>query len=540
MRFRGSPTIDLRAGYWILDASILDAEVYDFAAENEWSEMKLNFKQKVFLTLLLNSLVIAISMLLIAGYYAARNFEEYVTRVEAKKLAELVDLLGQEYQKNGSWNPLLDNLGHWLAAVGIRPGPPPGADGMPARPVFPPPLPPAQDHREVPQKSGVEKTPSARQGSGDSRPPFQAKPPRFALFDSERRPLGGAEPPTAGGYQLMPIQVEDRVVGWLGVREHRGPPHPLDVEFLRHQAQTFYTVGGVALVLAILVTWSLSRHLLAPVKALAQGTRALTSRRFETRVEVQSQDELGQLASDFNDMAQALERYEQLRRQWMADISHELRTPLAVLRGEIEAMLDGVRDLRRDGLESLHFEVLHLNRIVEDLHDLSLIESGSFHAALTAVAPLEVLEETLKFFQTRFEQRGITIESDDSGAGEVSILGDADRLKQLFSNLLENTLRYATAPGLLLVWHETADGRLRIHFEDSGPGVPPDSLDRLFDRLYRVDKARSRAEGGSGLGLAICRSIVESFGGRIEASNGARGGLRISMEFPVASGEQVR
>jgi two-component system sensor histidine kinase BaeS len=329
--------------------------------------------------------------------------------------------------------------------------------------------------------------------------------------------------------------VDGQVMGWLGMRRHERPTHPLDVEFLRLQSQTFYSIGGVALLLAVLVTFVLSRHLLAPVKELAEGTRALTSRRFETRIEIRSRDELGQLAADFNTMAQAMQRYEQTHRQWMADISHELRTPLAILRGEIEAMQDGVREISREALESLHFEVLHVGRIVHDLHDLSLIESPTFDAEQTAVNPLEVLEETLRSFHTRFEQSGIRIESAGRDMRPVAIMADSGRLTQLFSNLLENTLRYAHAPGVLRIFQELTPGRLFLHFEDSGPGVPEESLGRLFDRLYRVDQARSRAQGGSGLGLAICRSIVEGVGGRIEASHAPSGGLRITISFPVLS-----
>ena len=235
-------------------------------------------------------------------------------------------------------------------------------------------------------------------------------------------------------------------------------------------------------------------------------------------------------------MAQALERYEQMRRQWMADISHELRTPLAILRGEIEAMQDGVREITPEALESLHFEVLHVNRIVHDLHDLSLIESQAFPAELAVVNPLEVLDETLRSFSPRFEQRGIRIEADGGAPGQVTIMADADRLKQLFANLMENALRYVHTPGVLKIFPELKDGRLFLVFEDSGPGVPEESLKRLFDRLYRVDKARSRAQGGSGLGLAICKSIVEYLGGEIKASNAPAGGLRITITFPVLSG----
>lgn len=500
--------------------------------------MKLSFKHKVFLTLLLNSLAILVCMLLIAAYYAARNFEEYVNKVEMKKISELADLLSEQYRQHQSWGPLLDDMGRWLEMVGSRPGTPPGRD----RAASPPPPPalllpeprllrkPLNDANRVHEEKILpERAPI--------QPSFE-RPPPIALFDAAKAPLGDSMVGSIEDYRLTPIRMGDQLVGWLGTREHKHPAHPLDIEFLNLQAQTFYAIGGVALLLAVFVTWVLSRHLLAPVKELAEGTRALTSRRFETRIEVRSGDELGLLAADFNNMAQALERYEQLRRQWIADISHELRTPLAILRGEIEAMLDGVREFRREALESLHFEVLHVSRIVHDLHDLSIIESEAFNATMTPISPFDILDETLDAFLTRLEQRGIRVEVDKADAEAVRVPGDEDRMKQLCSNLLENTLRYANGPGVLWISHKTTPESVVLLFEDSGPGVPEESLERLFDRLYRVDKARSRAQGGSGLGLAICRSIVESFGGRIEASNGTAGGLRICIRLPRISIKQ--
>ena len=507
--------------------------------------MKLKFKYKVFLSFLLNSLAIMICMLLITRYFSFRNFEDYVGKVETERLTERADVLSQEYRKSGSWATVIDDPGHWLEMTGFGPGPPPppgaGAEltGAPTFPLPPPPPPhiqPASRFERDPRR--VDPPPS-----GEPHPPPPGPPPdprrmvpRMSLFDAEKRPLTLSDPSSsADTHRLKSIVVDGQVVGWLGIRKHGPLTHPLDVEFLRHQSETFTTIGGVALLLAVLVTFVLSRHLMAPVKELAEGTRALTSRRFETRIEIRSRDEIGQLAADFNTMAQALERYEQMRRQWMADISHELRTPLAILRGEIEAMLDGVREIKREALESLHFEVLHVGRIVHDLHDLSLIESHAFEGDQTAVNPLDVLEETLMSFHTRFAQRGIRIEIERGGGTgtQVAIMADGLRLTQLFSNLLENTLRYAATPGVLRISHEITPGGLALYFEDSGPGVPEESLDRLFDRLYRVDKVRSRDQGGSGLGLAICRSIVDSSGGRIEASNGASGGLRITMVFPV-------
>jgi two-component system sensor histidine kinase BaeS len=149
--------------------------------------------------------------------------------------------------------------------------------------------------------------------------------------------------------------------------------------FLKQQARAFYMVGTIILALAALVAFLLSRHLLAPVQQLIKGTRRLTSRKFDTRINVSTTDELGQLAEDFNQMAQTLEKYEQLRQQWISDIAHELRTPLSILRGEIEALQDGIREASPERLDSLHGEVVHMSRIVSNLHDLSLAESAALH-----------------------------------------------------------------------------------------------------------------------------------------------------------------
>ena len=498
--------------------------------------MKLKFRHKVFLTFFLNSLLIVVCMLVIARYYAFRSFEEYIVKVEMERLDELVEALSLEYRKSLSWDPVVRDWNRWLrvTAFGLRPRPKGSHEGNP--PPLPLPLFLGGPGRE--RNPGMGGPPPF--GPPHSPPPGPPPEeldmqPRICLFDAQKSPLTRTESSMIEDYRLKPVLVDGQVIGWLGIRKHERPTHPLDVEFIKHQSETFYSIGGVALILAILVTFVLSRHLLAPVKELAQGARALTSRRFETRIEIRSRDELGQLVADFNTMAQALERYEQIRRQWMADISHELRTPLAILRCEIEAMLDGLKEVSQEGLESLHFEVLHVGRIVHDLHDLSLIESRAFGGEQTAVDPLEVLDETLRAFETRFEQRGIRIEAQRPEMKPVLILADGGRLTQLYSNVLENTLRYALTPGTLKIFYELTSDRLLIHFEDSGPGVPEESLVRLFDRLYRVDKARSCAQGGSGLGLAICKSIVESFGGRIEASNATFGGLRITILFPLLS-----
>ncbi|MDR3557829.1 MAG: ATP-binding protein [Syntrophobacteraceae bacterium] len=522
--------------------------------------MKLEFRHKIFLAFLLNSTTIVACILLIGSYYGQRHFRGYLARVEAARIAKLADTLGREYRKKGDWNAVLRDPEAWTGLKWFVPGMAPPRDGgqspaerRPASGMGPgaaPPFPEALAFGEPeagppgppPDGGNVEMgtVPGGPFGPPPNHLPSGPPLPPVALFDARKRPLA---PPgdlsSPGSYRLTPVKVSGRVVGWVGFRkfgEFEGPTHHLDVEFIRRQSQTFYATGFAVLVLAGFATFVLSRRLLAPVRELERGIEALAARRFDTRIVVNSGDELGRLAAGFNAMAQALDKHQLTRRQWLVDISHELRTPLAVLRAEVEAMQDGVRSVTEQGLDSLHQEVLHLGRIVGDLHDLSLIEAGAFSSELSAVNAPEILVETLDCFRTRLELRSIRLDLLGEAREAVEILADPGRLKQLFSNLLENVLRYSDAPGSLKVSHRVEQGQFFVSFEDSGPGVPEESLPRLFDRLYRVDGARTREKGGSGLGLSICKSIVEGFSGKIVASNSIGGGLKIAMSFPLHLG----
>ena len=490
--------------------------------------MKIRLVHKLFASLLCTSLLIVIAMVATSEFYVSRNFADYVNKMELERLSSFIDRFGEEYVAHQGWDHLRNNVKAWRNLLRSENRPPDPNRSLPP----PPPRTEREPHRWEPNPEIPDIGPP---GEGGLFPP----PPhglfrlasRISLFDAQRRLVAGN--PSAPEEQLLQeITVDGATVGWLGVRKTPHLSHPLDIEFAEQQTKAFYLIGVVTLCAAILVSFFLSRHLLRPIKQLAGGTQALSQRKFETRITIHSRDELGQLASDFNAMAQALEQYEQLRRQWLSDISHELRTPLSILRAEIEAMQDGVREITEEALASLHSEVLHLSKIVNDLHELSSAESAMLTIKREPVNPLQVLKATLKSFETRFRERDLRIQEDMEGQ-EVVLAGDEDRLRQLFSNILENTLRYADSPGTLKVWHHCTDNELTLNFMDSGPGVPGKSLERLFDRLYRVDEARNREHGGSGLGLAICKSIVEALGGRIKAANAPSAGLLIAIVFPL-------
>ena len=486
--------------------------------------MRTKLSYKIFAAFLLTFFVVLALMIGSMRFFAYQNFSDYVHKVEIDMLDEFVDRLTAEYEKQHGWQSLKGNYFLWFATLRqskLASSSPSGG---------------AVSDRAVATKMGQKDWPRGDHvGTDQSQMRYVYRMlPRITLFDERKVPVVGRAH-SVEGHALREIKVDGKRVGWLGLRKHERLSHPLDVAYLKEQSKVFYLAGIAMLVLVAIVSYFLSKNMLSPVKQLTAGTRALTSLKFDTRIDVHSKDELGQLAADFNVMAKTLEQSEQMRRQWLTDISHELRTPLSILRGEIEAMQDGVRETTRQNLDSLHSEVIYLSKIVNDLHDLSLAETGALPLNKKTIDPAKVLKETVRLFQTRFAQHQITVFDELVSDQKVVLKGDADRFTQLFSNLFENIDR----PGSLRIWRTRGENRLMLHVEDSGPGVPEESVERLFDRLYRVDHARTRARGGSGLGLSICKSIVEAHGGKITAANGQSGGLRFDIELPLISDKNV-
>ena len=495
--------------------------------------VKIRLSYKIFVAFLLTSFMVVALMVGIMQFYVSHQFADYVNKTALDRLSALTAQLAAEYQADPGWQRLKTDSERWgemlrealMQSDLDRPTSHLGPDEPSAAPLA------AVPHVGQPNSTGTD--------AHEIRPDklhrrLHRLGRALALFNADMQQIaGGPLRGTPDSYTLQEIVVGGRTIGWLGLPKKERQLSPLDVSFLKEQSLAFYLVGGGILLLAAIVSFLLSKHFLAPVHRLAEGTRALAQFKFDTRLDVRTKDELGQLAADFNQMAHTLKKYEELRRQWISDISHELRTPLAILKGEIEALQDGVRPLNQTNLESLHAEVLRLNKLVEDLHQLSLADSQSLLTKDDPVKPLEILEEMVSQFHNRLARKGIDTQLELSASEALIVQGDADRLAQLFSNLLENTVNHTDSPGRLKVFEHHTPERLRIYFEDSGPGVPADALKRLFDRLYRVDKSRSRKLGGSGLGLAICKQIVESHGGKIRAANAPSGGLRIEVELPL-------
>lgn len=356
---------------------------------------------------------------------------------------------------------------------------------------------------------------------------------RLTLLDARRQPVIGPPRPPPGARE-RPIVVDGETVGWVVLTPVQSVADDAALHFLASQRQASLAMGALAVLLSALIAWWVARALLAPVRDVARATHRLAAGDRGIRVTVQGHDEVAQLAQDFNQLALTLERNERMRRDHMADLSHELRTPLAVLRGELEAIEDGVHALTPDTLRLLQAEVGALAQLVDDLHQLAMADVGALTYDRAPLDLTALLQQAADGFAARCAEAGLSLGLDLPGH-RVTLVADEGRLRQLLHNLLDNAVRYTDAGGALRLGLSVPPGSTEaaIDLHDSAPGVPEELLPRLFDRFFRVEPSRGRRHGGSGLGLAIGRRIVEAHGGRIEARPSPMGGLWIAVRLPL-------
>jgi len=463
--------------------------------------MKLKLFPKLFLAFSLTAAVLVLGMALSVNWTFKQGLQEFLHQKEMEQLDGVIPVLENLYVEYGGWELLRHKP--FLFKRAIR------AELKHLRHHRPP-------HHEPPHR---------REHS--SRPPHLR--PRFIIFDTNYQLVIGRQANLPREI-LRPLHKDDEIIGWVGVARHRMIEDTLAHAFYSQQIHNYILIAALALLLSGLAAWLLVRQLLTPVKHITASANALSNGDYQTRVEVYSHDELGQLAQDFNHLAHTMASNEQARRQWIADISHELRTPLAVLRGEIEAMQDGVRVLNPQNLKSLHVETLSLAKLVDDLYELALSDLGALDYRCEPVDVTEILNDSVNAFSTRFAAKNIQIKN--RVKDQLILLADTRRLTQLFTNLLENSLRYTDSNGYLEISQKNEENYSIFWFADSAPNVPDEALEHLFKRLYRVDKSRSRALGGAGLGLSICRNIVEAHEGKISASHSELGGLCVQISLP--------
>jgi signal transduction histidine kinase len=331
---------------------------------------------------------------------------------------------------------------------------------------------------------------------------------------------------------------------------------PIEAGFVDAVNRSLVWAVAFASVAAVLLTLLLSRRILGPIEALTEAARAMEKGNLSRRVAATSRDEIGALARAFNAMADGLARQEKLRRNMVTDVAHELRTPLTNIRGYLEALRDGVARPTPALLASLHEEALLLNHLVDDLQDLALAEAGQLRLAPRTVNLAAVVAQAADAVRPAAAEKELRV---DVALGDdlPPLHADPERVGQVLRNLLNNAITHTPPSGSICVEAEyladcglqiadyvTAQSTTRnqqsailVRVHDTGPGIPEEHLPNVFERFYRVDRARARATGGAGLGLAIVRQIVEAHGGRVWATNRPGAGAAFSFTLPIAASQ---
>lgn len=471
---------------------------------------------KLFLTLLLTTFIVVSGMYAFMRWSLDRGFAEFVEKRRNEHIATLIENLSEYYATDPDWVKLDGDKRKWMELLWqshehrhFRPAPWYGQALKEPSDVWPPALPELRESRRI-----------------------KSLELRVMLLRPDRTIIFGRRE-SLSQLALHPIRNQGQIAGYLGVLPGFPVNQSIELQFIERQTKSFVWIAVIMVLLsaglALLLAYTLGR----PLKRIAAAVRTLAVGRYDVRLPVESDDEVGRLARDLNDMAAALEQSEQSRRRWVSDISHELRTPLAVLRGELEALQDGIRPFTRNAVDSLYGDVMRLNRLTDDLYQLSLSDQGALSYHKTEVDPVVVLKEDLAALAPEFASKGLSVQLINKLTGVVRIYADSDRLSQLYRNLLTNSMNYTDPNGRLVITLSRLANKFLIEFSDSAPGVPEPELACLFDRFYRVESSRSRNHGGAGLGLAICSNIVQAHHGVISARASALNGLSILIELPI-------
>jgi two-component system OmpR family sensor kinase/two-component system sensor histidine kinase BaeS len=383
-----------------------------------------------------------------------------------------------------------------------------------------------------------------RQGQGQGRGAGQAQRqpnlPHLRLLDSQGNILfdtrADAIPEQLSAADIenaIPLRDQaDRLIGYLlpeGNQVFTAAEEAALLDRLNKAAIVAVILAGSAAALLALV---LAYRLLRPVRALTRAAAQMAAGDLSQRVAVRGDDELARLGKAFNHMAASLQQAEESRRALTADIAHELRTPLAVQRAHLDALQDGIYDLTPENLTPIEEQNRLLARLVDDLRTLALADSGQLELSRTPTDFVALIRRTLTQLEPQAASSQIEIQPFLAESCPLLLL-DAQRVEQILNNLLTNALRHTPAGGCITLQLTPTPRNLRLSIRDSGPGIPVEALPHLFDRFFRADSSRNRAQGGTGLGLSIARQLARAHGGDLTAANHPEGGAVFTLTLPL-------
>ena len=369
--------------------------------------------------------------------------------------------------------------------------------------------------------------------------PWDSRRNLFMIADSDGRVIFGGNPRNTGrqlsSANLMkgvPLKADETTVGWLifaPTLDHWEAGTP-EGDFLVSVSRATYISAlaaiSIALVLGSVLAYTMTRSL----RELTAATKELAQGKLGSQVKVRSRDELGDLATSFNQMSSELEHSTQLRRKMTADIAHDLRTPLSVMMGYTEALSDGKLEASPEIFRVMHTEALHLSHLVDDLKTLSLADARELPLNPQTISPADLLRRAESSYRVQAERKEISLQIEiQPDLPKIKV--DVERMAQVLGNLVSNALRYTPAGGEIRLKAEQSDGKVILSIADNGAGIAAEDLPYIFERSFRGDRARQQEEGETGLGLAIAKSLVEAQGGKVAVGSQTGKGTRFTLTF---------
>lgn len=441
--------------------------------------------------------IISVTIIFITARWNTR--QEFISFLTDQNQSAVYTSLENYYQQNGSWDGV-ENLygGHQMPGMGMGQG---QGQGGPRNDMM--------QSFTLTDSDGYVLIPSAKYKTGEKLPETELD-------------LG------------VPITQNGRTVGILIPLRGQFQGSQRELEFIERTNRILIYGAIIGAVIALLLGIFLSRTITRPIRELTRATHAISEGDLSQQVTVRTNDELGELGKAFNKMSAELSRSVNARKQMTADIAHELRTPLSLILGHAEAVHDGVLPPSKENFEIIREEAARLENLVNDLRTLSLADAGELSIVPQTVEPGGLLQEVASLFQYQTQKKDIALEL-DIASPLPPLEVDPGRMTQVLTNILDNATRHTPAGGRILLSAKQAGDMVELAIQDSGPGLPKEEVERIFERFYRADASRRRDDGGSGLGLAIAKSIVLAHNGQLSAESEPGKGLRISILLPKKS-----
>ncbi|GGA24736.1 sensor histidine kinase efflux regulator BaeS [Acinetobacter modestus] len=542
---------------------------------------------RLFLTVLLTTLVIATISLGVLHWTMQKNFARYVADVEMQKLDRLIANLGNVYTVYHDWGNAIqaqilqiegnaapddyDRLSQWWlrrqydialqqryfndhTLLTLSPTLAQNNTEIKNRQIFNDeelkilkqnlpseyqpfeglrfPLSPSQfrlkkDAKDDKQETKSSSSPEHVKKRFVSIPDRLGLSSRLSLYDEKHQFIVGE--PATDQIAYRPILVDQKVVGYLGLKPVLDQDDASSINFFSNQKRYLLLVYALTVLSSLVAALLMAAYFKKPIQRLLNATLELTRGNYQHQVVIKRNDELGDLSNQLNHLADILHQHEESRRQWVADTSHELKTPLAVLQAQIEAMQDGIRKATPEHLDAMMRQVSSLKKLTQDLADLAQADAQQLKCYFAEVNPWDVVLQEVENFKPTFEQKQLDVSL--SGEG-ISLSLDRDRFKQIIVNLLGNCVRYTEQGGKIQIYTQQNEHEWILYVDDSPFGLSDEQLARLGERFYRVDDSRTRSTGGTGLGLALSCKLAQALGGSLTFNHSPLGGLRCVLTFP--------